>query len=37
VRDAVPGRHYPNNWRAAFGGRAWEWDEYTRQFYLHSF
>jgi alpha-glucosidase len=27
----------PNNWLAAFGGGAWEWDEATRQFYLHSF
>ncbi|MEW6269142.1 MAG: alpha-amylase family glycosyl hydrolase [Thermodesulfobacteriota bacterium] len=27
----------PNNWLAAFGGPAWEWDEATRQFYLHSF
>jgi alpha-glucosidase len=28
---------YPNNWMAFFGGRAWEWDEKTRQYYLHSF
>ncbi len=27
----------PNNWMAAFGGRAWEWDDTTRQYYLHSF
>jgi alpha-glucosidase len=27
----------PNNWRAAFGGGAWEWDEKTGQYYLHSF
>jgi alpha-glucosidase len=27
----------PNNWQAAFGGRAWEWDAHTEQFYLHSF
>jgi len=27
----------PNNWKAAFGGNAWEWDEPTQQFYLHSF
>jgi len=31
------GRRPPNNWMAAFGGRAWEWDEKTRQYYLHSF
>jgi len=27
----------PNNWLAVFGGSAWEWDEATRQYYLHSF
>ena len=27
----------PNNWRAAFGGRAWTWDEATGQWYLHVF
>ncbi len=27
----------PNNWMAAFGGRAWELDEATGQFYFHSF
>ncbi|MBN1218185.1 MAG: DUF3459 domain-containing protein [Anaerolineae bacterium] len=27
----------PNNWQAAFGGRAWEWDAHTEQFYLHTF
>ncbi|MET0263961.1 MAG: alpha-glucosidase, partial [Rariglobus sp.] len=27
----------PNNWRSVFGGSAWEWDERTRQFYLHCF
>src|SRR5262249_9838845 len=32
-RDGRP----PNNWMAAFGGRAWEWDERTSQYYLHSF
>ncbi|HSV97422.1 MAG TPA: alpha-glucosidase [Spirochaetota bacterium] len=35
-RDGRKGR-YPNNWMAAFGGRAWEWDEKTQQYYLHSF
>ncbi|HQL83868.1 MAG TPA: alpha-glucosidase, partial [Spirochaetota bacterium] len=29
--------HPPNNWMAAFGGRAWEWDGATGQFYFHSF
>jgi alpha-glucosidase len=27
----------PNNWRAAFGGPAWTWDEATGQWYLHLF
>jgi alpha-glucosidase len=27
----------PNNWRASFGGSAWEWDENTQQFYYHAF
>ena len=27
----------PNNWRAAFGGPAWTWDEATEQWYLHLF
>jgi len=27
----------PNNWLSVFGGPAWEWDEATGQFYLHSF
>ena len=36
-RDPGPGRTPPNNWLAIFGGPAWEWDEKTEQFYLHSF
>ncbi|HKV67867.1 MAG TPA: alpha-amylase family glycosyl hydrolase [Gaiellales bacterium] len=27
----------PNNWRAAFGGPAWAFDDATRQWYLHLF
>ena len=27
----------PNNWLSVFGGSAWEWDEITGQYYLHSF
>ena len=27
----------PNNWRSAFGGSAWTWDDITSQYYLHSF
>jgi alpha-glucosidase len=36
--DWKPARErVPNNWTSAFGGSAWEWDETTEQFYLHSF
>jgi alpha-glucosidase len=36
--DWRPARErYPNNWMSHFGGPAWEWDERTEQFYLHSF
>jgi len=35
-RDGV-GRMKPNNWRSAFGSSAWEHDELTDQYYLHSF
>ena len=27
----------PNNWLSVFGGGAWEWDQETGQYYLHSF
>ena len=27
----------PNNWLGIVGGKAWEWDETTRSYYLHSF
>ncbi|HSB89688.1 MAG TPA: alpha-glucosidase [Anaerolineales bacterium] len=36
-RDPRPGGRPPNNWQAVFGGRAWEWDEATRQFFYHMF
>jgi alpha-glucosidase len=35
--DAKPDGSPPNNWLSVFGGPAWEWDEKTGQFYLHSF
>jgi len=36
--DWKPARErLPNNWMSHFGGPAWEWDETTEQFYLHSF
>ena len=30
-------RDQPNNWLSNFGGSAWEFDETTQQYYLHSF
>ncbi|MDX1649605.1 MAG: alpha-amylase family glycosyl hydrolase [Myxococcota bacterium] len=36
-RDPGPDGGPPNNWLATFGGPAWEWDEATGQYYLHSF
>lgn len=27
----------PNNWRSVFSGSAWQWDDTTKQFYLHLF
>ena len=33
--DGRPG--VPNNWLSIFGGKAWEWDERTQAYYLHSF
>jgi alpha-glucosidase len=35
--DAKPDGSPPNNWVSHFGGGAWEWDETTSQYYLHSF
>lgn len=35
--DPKPNGDPPNNWLAAFGGKAWEWDEATGQYYMHSF
>ena len=35
-RDARGGAE-PNNWGSVFGGSAWQWDESTRQYYLHLF
>jgi glycosidase len=36
-RDPAPDGGPPNNWLSVFGGPAWEWDETTGQYYLHSF
>lgn len=36
-RDSRPDGSPPNNWLSVFGGPAWEWDEPSGQWYLHSF
>jgi alpha-glucosidase len=36
-RDPAPDGGPPNNWRANFGGAAWELDRRTDQYYYHAF
>jgi alpha-glucosidase len=36
-RDWYLWRDRPNNWQASFGGRAWEYDRTTHQYYYHMF
>jgi alpha-glucosidase len=36
-RDPKPDGSPPNNWQSVFGGSAWQLDEATGQYYLHSF
>jgi alpha-glucosidase len=36
-RDWYIWRDHPNNWQASFGGKAWEFDSLTGQYYLHLF
>ncbi len=36
-RDWYIWRDHPNNWQASFGGKAWEYDAATGQYYLHLF
>ncbi|MDQ4095947.1 MAG: alpha-amylase family glycosyl hydrolase [Actinomycetota bacterium] len=35
--DPKPDGSAPNNWLSVFGGPAWEFDQTTRQYYLHNF
>lgn len=35
--DEGGNRREPNNWRAVFGGSAWQWDEGGEEYYLHLF
>jgi alpha-glucosidase len=35
-QDGLNGKK-PNNWRAAYGKSAWEYDDLTGQYYLHTF
>ncbi len=35
-RDPRDGEE-PNNWESIFGGSAWEYDENTKQYFLHTF
>ena len=36
-RPALPGGKLPNNWDSQFEGKAWQWDELRREYYLHLF
>ncbi|WP_078393928.1 glycoside hydrolase family 13 protein [Shouchella patagoniensis] len=36
-RDAKDDGSEPNNWASIFNGSAWEWDEKSKQYYLHLF
>lgn len=35
--DPAPDGGPPNGWTSCFGGAAWEWDDASGQYYLHSF
>lgn len=36
-RDGKGAGQPPNNWIAAFGGSAWQWDPKTSQYYYHNY
>ena len=35
--DARPDGSPPTNWQSVFGGPAWEWDGWRKQYYMHNF
>ncbi len=35
--DPAPGGGVPNNWESVFGGKGWEWDAASGQYYFHMF
>jgi len=35
--DPSPSGGLPSNWDSVFGGSAWEWDDASGQYYLHTF
>jgi alpha-glucosidase len=36
-QDPKPKGGAPNNWQSVFGGKAWQWDASTAQYYYHMF
>lgn len=36
-KDAKADGSEPNNWHSVFGGKGWEWDPTTQQYYFHMF
>jgi len=36
-RDAKDGKNPPNNWQSVFGGKGWQYDEASGQYYFHMF
>lgn len=36
-KDPGPDGGPPNNWVSEFGGKAWQYDEITKQYYYHTF
>ncbi len=36
-RDPKDGQNPPNNWQSVFGGKGWQFDEASGQYYFHMF